>query len=147
MRSYLVDGCRFDSLTRCQHDVHQHHSSYEGMDKTMPLGFTGGSGIAALMTSEGKGPTPGQLMRNRDLASTMRRLGEKGAKEGFYKGPIADAIVQAVTSRGGVLQHADLQNHATAVVEAISATYRYGHAMRVQPASAFGSYHVLSVGE
>jgi gamma-glutamyltranspeptidase/glutathione hydrolase len=33
-------------------------------------------------------------------------------KDGFYRGHIADAIVEAVKERGGFLTHADLSYHA-----------------------------------
>ena len=43
---------------------------------------------------------------------------------GFYTGPVAEAIVQAVQSRGGVLSLEDLAEHKTARVDPISTTYR-----------------------
>lgn len=47
-----------------------------------------------------------------------------GAKEGFYKGRIAQAIVSAVAEFGGVLSTDDLASHETAFEAPASAVYR-----------------------
>jgi gamma-glutamyltranspeptidase/glutathione hydrolase len=46
------------------------------------------------------------------------------AAAGFYSGPVADAIVAAVQSRGGVLSADDLAAHSTAAVGPISTQYK-----------------------
>ncbi len=51
-------------------------------------------------------------------------VGEKGAKEGFYSGPIAEAIVQASQEFDGLLTLDDLARHATALEEPISTVYK-----------------------
>jgi gamma-glutamyltranspeptidase len=43
---------------------------------------------------------------------------------GFYSGPVAEAIVAAVQSRGGVLSLDDLAAHTTAAVEPICTQYK-----------------------
>jgi gamma-glutamyltranspeptidase/glutathione hydrolase len=43
---------------------------------------------------------------------------------GFYSGPVAEAIVAAVQSRGGVMALDDLAAHSTAAVEPISTQYK-----------------------
>ncbi|KAL4983849.1 gamma-glutamyltranspeptidase family protein [Aspergillus falconensis] len=53
----------------------------------------------------------GEVMTNPGLAQTFRTLAVEG-KDGFYRGRIADAIVEAVKERGGFLAHADLSYHA-----------------------------------
>jgi gamma-glutamyltranspeptidase len=45
---------------------------------------------------------------------------------GFYTGPVADAIVEAIQSRGGVMAKEDLAAHHTLEVEPISTDYRWG---------------------
>lgn len=81
-------------------------------------------GAGTLLDSDGKGPRPGQLWRNTDLANTYKRIAELGAKQGFYSGATADAIVSALQSRGGVMTHQDLLDHSTQELEPISATYK-----------------------
>lgn len=71
-----------------------------------------------------KGPEVGELFYNRDLAQTFREVSEKGAKEGFYSGRIAEAIVKACHDYEGVLSLTDLANHETHFVEPISTSYK-----------------------
>lgn len=71
---------------------------------------------------DGKAPRPGQFFQNPDLAKTLRKIGEFG-KDAYYKGEVAQAIVDAITSRGGVMTLEDLAAHETDFVEPISYTY------------------------
>lgn len=72
----------------------------------------------------GRPPVAGELFRNPDLGATFRLLGEKGAKEGFYTGRVAEAIVAALKERGGVMTMEDLHMHETCFPEAVSTSYR-----------------------
>jgi gamma-glutamyltranspeptidase/glutathione hydrolase len=71
----------------------------------------------------GSAPKAGQLMKNPTLAQTFRTLAKEG-KDGFYKGRIAEAIVNLITSKNGVMTLEDLANHTTTEVE--PATIEYG---------------------
>lgn len=71
---------------------------------------------------DGKAPHPGQFFSNPALGTTLRGLAKDG-KDGFYKGRVAEAIVQAITSRGGVMTLDDLAAHETDFVQPISYTY------------------------
>ncbi|KAG8947659.1 hypothetical protein FRC04_010593 [Tulasnella sp. 424] len=77
------------------------------------------------MLLNGRAPRPGEIMRYPDLAETFKLLAAKG-KEGFYKGRVAEAIVQLVKSGGGVMELTDLANHESTFVEPISYTYQKG---------------------
>ncbi|KAK0707878.1 nucleophile aminohydrolase [Lasiosphaeris hirsuta] len=57
-----------------------------------------------------RAPRPGEVYKNPLLADTFRRLGEHG-RQGFYEGPVAEAIVKVVQDLGGYLTLEDLQNH------------------------------------
>ncbi|KAG6911983.1 hypothetical protein DXG01_000231 [Tephrocybe rancida] len=74
------------------------------------------------MLLNGKAPLPGQVVKLPNLAQTFRDLAIKG-KDGFYKGRVAQAIVDVIQSRGGVMELEDLAKHATDFVEPISYTY------------------------
>ena len=52
---------------------------------------------------------------------------------GFYSGPIAAAIAEAVQSRQGVLSEADLAAHRTAIVPPISTVYKGHRVYEVPP--------------
>ncbi|PAV21996.1 gamma-glutamyltranspeptidase [Pyrrhoderma noxium] len=77
---------------------------------------------ADAMLLNGKAPLPGQIMKFPDLAKTFRSVAENG-KDGFYKGRIAEAIVELIQSKGGVMELEDLAKHQTSVVEPIKYTY------------------------
>ena len=82
------------------------------------------AGAACMLTADGRAPAAGERKPNPELAATFRRLAKYGAREGFYTGPIAEAIVDAVTSGGGVLTLDDLASHVTAFPEPVSTVYR-----------------------
>ena len=64
----------------------------------------------------------GQVFRNPDIAKTLRIIGEKG-RDGFYKGPIAEAILKKSNEEGGVMTAEDLADFQPEWVEPISTTY------------------------
>ncbi|KAF8607849.1 gamma-glutamyltranspeptidase [Ceratobasidium sp. AG-I] len=77
---------------------------------------------SASMLLNGRAPFPGEVMRFPDLAQTFRSLVSEG-KDGFYKGRVAEAIVELIKSKGGVMELSDLAEHDTEFVEPISYTY------------------------
>jgi len=74
------------------------------------------------MLLNGKAPLPGQIIQLPNLAKTFREVVAKG-KDGFYKGRVAQAIVNLIQSKGGVMELEDLANHKSTVVEPIKYTY------------------------
>lgn len=75
------------------------------------------------LTLAGRGPRAGELFRNPGLASTLREIAEKG-KDGFYRGRIAEGIVEIVREAGGCLTLRDLAEHTSLWTEPVSVTYR-----------------------
>jgi gamma-glutamyltranspeptidase/glutathione hydrolase len=71
----------------------------------------------------GRAPRHGEIATNRNLASSLRKLADKGKKE-FYEGEIAGKIVEAVRSLGGVLSAKDLANHRSEWVKTIGTNYK-----------------------
>ena len=75
------------------------------------------------MLLNGKAPLPGQIIKLPNLAKTFKELVAKG-KDGFYKGRVAQAIVELIKSKGGKMELEDLANHHTSsIVEPIKYTY------------------------
>jgi gamma-glutamyltranspeptidase / glutathione hydrolase len=64
----------------------------------------------------------GQVFKNPEIAHTLRIIGEKG-RDGFYKGPIAEAILKSSAAEGGVMTAEDLADYQPEWVEPISTTY------------------------
>ncbi len=71
---------------------------------------------------DGRAPRPGQIFRNPTLAHTLRIIAE-GGREAFYRGPLAETIVQYVQSLGGFLSADDLAQHTSTWDEPISTDY------------------------
>jgi gamma-glutamyltranspeptidase/glutathione hydrolase len=71
----------------------------------------------------GKTPTAGQVFSNRDLANSLRRIAAQG-RDGYYKGPTAQAIVDISKEFGGVMTLEDLADFQPEWVTPISTTYR-----------------------
>src|SRR4051812_5023622 len=68
-------------------------------------------------------PRPGEIFRNRNLGRSLQRIAEQG-RDGFYKGPTAQAIVDVVQKRGGSMTLDDLVEFQPEWVEPIHTTYR-----------------------
>eukprot|EP00928_Gymnodinium_smaydae_P046192 TRINITY_DN30779_c0_g1_i2.p1 TRINITY_DN30779_c0_g1~~TRINITY_DN30779_c0_g1_i2.p1 ORF type:complete len:614 (+),score=138.79 TRINITY_DN30779_c0_g1_i2:205-1842(+) len=95
-----------------------------GWEKSEDLLRAAARGAPTAMLPGDRAPRAGEIFRNPDLGKTFRRLGEKGAKEGFYTGPVAEALVAALAARGGVMTLDDLAAHEAQFVEPVSTSYR-----------------------
>ncbi|TFG09547.1 gamma-glutamyltransferase [Candidatus Heimdallarchaeota archaeon] len=71
----------------------------------------------------GVAPKEGEIMKNPTLAKTFRTLVEEG-KSGFYEGRIANAIIDLIQSKEGLMTLEDLKNHQTTFDNPISTNYR-----------------------
>lgn len=68
-------------------------------------------------------PRAGQLLRQSDLARTLRQIASEG-RDTFYIGEIGRRIIQAMTELGGAMSLDDFASHETEVVSPLSSTYR-----------------------
>jgi gamma-glutamyltranspeptidase / glutathione hydrolase len=71
----------------------------------------------------GKAPELGAKFTNPDLARALRMVAEQG-RDAFYKGAIAQAIVQTSSAFGGTMQLDDLADFSAEWVDPISIDYR-----------------------
>lgn len=71
----------------------------------------------------GRAPRAGEIFRNPALARSLRIVAEEGA-DGFYRGPIAEAILACSRSLGGTLSADDLTGFEAEWVAPVSASYR-----------------------
>ena len=95
---------------------------------------------AASMLLNGRAPFPGEIMRFPDLAETFKAVAKDG-KKGFYTGRIAEAIVELIKSKGGVMELSDLAEHESTKVTPISYTYKVSTQRRLSHiASAYARY-------
>jgi gamma-glutamyltranspeptidase/glutathione hydrolase len=72
---------------------------------------------------DGHAPRSGEKWSSHDHAATLRRLAASNSDD-FYKGVIAEAIVNFASETGGVITAADLAAHTSTWVNPISTSYR-----------------------
>jgi gamma-glutamyltranspeptidase/glutathione hydrolase len=75
------------------------------------------------LTIDGRGPNPGEIIRNPGLARTFRAIAE-GGKKAYYEGQIGEAILQVLNEAGGCISPDDLAAHTSTWDTPISTTYR-----------------------
>ncbi len=78
---------------------------------------------ATFLLDGARAPREGDVFRNPDLAATLRRIAEQG-RDGFYTGPVAQAIVRISQEEGGTMALDDLRELQAEWVTPISTTYR-----------------------
>lgn len=98
-----------DGLATTLSTEREHFAKYEGSRK---LFFRDGNPLPA-----------GDTLRNADLAWVLEQIAERGA-DGFYRGPVAQKIVDGLRSHGGVMKLSDLARYYAADREPVSGTYR-----------------------
>ena len=113
---------------------------------------------AALFMPGGKLPISGEMVRNPDLAATLRKLADaeqaalkKGvsrsaalhaAHDRFYKGDIAQDIAQYFKANGGVMTEADLAAYAPQWETPLHTTYR-GYDVYTNASTSRGGFEVV----
>jgi gamma-glutamyltranspeptidase/glutathione hydrolase len=120
-------------------------------------GLAGNPESAKTFLVNGKAPATGQLFKNPNMGRAFRLIAEKGP-DAFYKGEIAQAIVQTSKNLGGKMTMEDMAAFQPEFVEPVSIDYRgwkvyelppnsQGIAalemlnfMETQPATPFGAF-------
>ena len=74
---------------------------------------------------------PGETLRQSALAATLRRIARQG-EAGFYRGPVAAALVALMRQRGGLIRSADLAAYRAQLVQPLAASFR-GHPVISMP--------------
>ena len=93
----------------------------------------------------GKPYKSGEILRQKDLAETLKRIAEQGADE-FYQGETAEKIVTDLQSHGGLLTLDDFARHKARWVEPISVDYRGNRAYNLPPPTqGIASLQILSI--
>ena len=71
----------------------------------------------------GRAPKTGEIFRQPDLVNTFRKIAD-GGRDVFYRGKIAEAIVDCSEDNGGLITMKGLNDHASTWVTPISTNYR-----------------------
>ncbi|MEQ1596447.1 MAG: gamma-glutamyltransferase [Casimicrobium sp.] len=97
--------------------------------------FRKDSASAAIFLNKGEAFAVGEKLVQPDLANTLRVISEKG-EDGFYKGPVAAAIVASSQAGKGIITQADLDQYQTRELKPIECDYRgYGIVSAPPPSS------------
>ena len=97
----------------------------------------------AVFLPDGSAPARGARLSQPDLAETLQAIASGGARA-FYEGAIADRIVAAVRSAGGVMSAGDLAAYRPVLREPVRGTYR-GYEVVSMPPPSSGGVHLVEI--
>jgi gamma-glutamyltranspeptidase / glutathione hydrolase len=92
---------------------------------------------AAIFLNKGEPFAPGQTLVQKDLATTLKRIRDQGAS-GFYKGPVAAALVASNQAGKGIITQADLDQYQTREMKPVECNYRGYDVVSAPPPSSGG---------
>jgi gamma-glutamyltranspeptidase/glutathione hydrolase len=91
-----------------------------GMRDKVVRGFPSSSRV---FLPKGKLPEPFSILRQPDLAATLRQLAKSG-RDGFYRGDMAAKLVDSVRAAGGIWTEADLESYRIVERRPVKGEYR-----------------------
>ncbi|MGM9485486.1 gamma-glutamyltransferase [Roseateles sp. NT4] len=92
---------------------------------------------AAIFLNKGEPWQVGQKLVQKDLAATLKAIRDKG-EAGFYKGPVAAALIESSKAGKGILGPADLDQYKTRELPPVECDYRGYHVVSAPPPSSGG---------
>jgi gamma-glutamyltranspeptidase/glutathione hydrolase len=92
---------------------------------------------------DGKLPTMGQIIKLPDLAVVLEKVAAEG-RDGFYKGEIAQRLVDGVREAGGIWSMADLAGYTVKEREPIRTTY-HGYELITAPPPSSGGIAIAEI--
>ncbi len=92
---------------------------------------------AAIFLNKGEPFQSGQKLVQKDLARTLRLISQRGA-DGFYKGPVAKALLAASRDGKGILSQVDLDRYTVRELSPVECDYRAYHIVSAPPPSSGG---------
>ena len=99
------------------------------------------SATSSIFMPGGKVPRPGDLVEQRDLASTLKRIAIEGA-DYLYSGELGNEIAHYSQSQGGLLSLDDLCSYELRQSKPVIGTYR-GYTLTGPQPSAAGGIHLV----
>lgn len=91
----------------------------------------------------GEVPPLGAMVYQENLAKTLELISSKGA-DGFYKGPVANAIIKTISKKGGILSHKDLASYKMVERTPVTGMYK-GLKIFSMPPPSSGGIHVIQI--
>lgn len=97
----------------------------------------------AIYLTDGFPKEAGERITNTDLANTLRLIAAQG-RDAFYRGPVAQSIVDAVQADGGLMTLEDLASYEVSFRTPVSNHYR-GYEIISAPPPSSGGAHVIEL--
>ncbi|GGN16078.1 gamma-glutamyltransferase [Shewanella putrefaciens] len=98
---------------------------------------------AIFYKNDGSDYQVGDILKQPELAHSLRLIAEKGAK-GFYEGETAVKIVNAVQDAGGIMTLDDLKHYKVVEREPVRGEYR-GYQVVSMPPPSSGGVHIIQM--
>ncbi|MGQ7248146.1 gamma-glutamyltransferase [Halomonas sp. V046] len=98
---------------------------------------------AKFYKADGSSYAVGEIYRQPDLAATLKRIADQGARE-FYEGETAELIAAEMDKHGGLMTLEDLANYQPSVREPSHGTYRGYDVYAMSPPSS-GGVHIVEI--
>jgi gamma-glutamyltranspeptidase/glutathione hydrolase len=93
------------------------------------------SSVKAFSRADGSSLREGDTLVQADLAATLSAISSQGPR-GFYEGPVAQKLVNAIRAAGGIMTPDDLKSYQAVIREPVRGTYRgYDIVSMPQPSS------------
>ena len=97
----------------------------------------------AFFKADGSAYSPGETLIQPDLAASLERIAEQGAKA-FYEGEIAQKLVADLQAHRGTITLEDLKNYRAVVRAPVRGTYR-GYEIAAMPPPSSGGVHLIQI--
>lgn len=94
-------------------------------------------------SKNGESYRPGERFKQPDLAKALKLIRNRGMK-GFYRGKVAQALVETNNRYGGIISMEDLANYQAVMREPVVGTYR-GYEILSMPPPSSGGIALLSM--
>ena len=101
------------------------------------------STAAIFYHSDGRAYEPGEILRQPDLAASLRLIAAEGP-DAFYEGAIADAIAAEMRRSGGIITRDDLAAYEAKLRAPVTGSYR-GTDIQSMPPPSSGGTHVVQI--
>jgi gamma-glutamyltranspeptidase/glutathione hydrolase len=98
---------------------------------------------ALLFHEDGTPLVEGEMLKQPDLAASLRAVAEQGP-DWFYRGPYAAKVAEWMKANGGLITAEDFANYHIALREPVRGTYRGAEIISFPPPSS-GGVHVLEI--
>ena len=95
------------------------------------------------LTKKCKALPIGSVLKQTDLGQTLRLIAKNGA-DGFYRGSVAEKIVEYQKASGGLIRHSDLKNYKVKMRKPVEGSFK-GHRIVSMPSPSSGGTHVIEI--